>query len=84
MVFSIECICMHLDDYKRITQAHCLRMGSDMYRTLADAKEACSNQTRCFGVENPTCDNFSSRLCLAAFYHIDTKSYPVNDWASLG
>ena len=46
-----------------------------MYRTLAHAKAACSKDIRCMGVENPTCDDFSSRLCLATSYQTTVPSY---------
>ena len=54
-----------------------------MYHTLAAAKEACSKEIRCIGVENPTCDNFSSRSCSAMYYQSTAASKPYESKAIL-
>ena len=54
-----------------------------MYPTLAHAKEACSKDTRCVGLENPTCDNFSSRSCSAIYYRTTVVPDPYEGKAVL-
>ena len=61
--------------YNEVNHTHCLLIDGTIYRTLAHAKSACSKDTRCMGIENPTCDNFSSRLCLATFDQTILPSY---------